>query len=174
MNVGWTFRGKKKKQACFFSRFAEKIQNRILGCEWMNDRCIFPGKKIKYDTFLYGLFFNQYTTSVTTKLLSWALWTISAINGSDEFIHEQFMNTWIWSKAMNPWISNPTNLWTHEFHFVKIHEPVNMNIAQSYEPMNIKSEKLVNPWISFVKNPWKSMNPWIWILPLLWTHEYEY
>ena len=40
-------------------------------------------------------------------------------------------------------------LWTHEFHFWKIHEPMNMNT-------NI------------------AMNSWIWISNFSWTHEYEY
>ena len=50
---------------------------------------------------------------------------------------------------MNAWISYLSILWTHEFHFWKIHEPMNMNT-------NI------------------AMNSWIWISNFSWTHEYEY
>ena len=50
---------------------------------------------------------------------------------------------------MNAWISYLSILWTHEFHFWKIHEPMNMNT-------NI------------------TMNSWIWISNFSWTHEYEY
>ena len=56
---------------------------------------------------------------------------------------------WIWPKTMNPWISIPTNLWTHEFHLLKIHKPVNMNTDIA-------------------------INSWIWILFFSWTREYEY
>ena len=61
------------------------------------------------------------------------------------------MNPWIWIMGifMNPWIWYLSNLWTHEFHKWKIHEP-----------MNMKSNN--------------AMNSWIWISYSVWTREYEY
>ena len=66
--------------------------------------------------------------------ISWAVWTITAINGSDELIHGKIMNPWIWIEG---------KAWTHEYEY-----------DQNYEPVNLKSDKSMNSWISFVKNPW--------------------
>ena len=38
--------------------------------------------------------------------ISWAVWTITAINGSDELIHGKIMNPWIWIEG---------KAWTHEY-----------------------------------------------------------
>ena len=86
------------------------------------------------------------------KCFTWISWNNSwKIYEHMNMNRGKSMNPWIWIclKAVNPWISNPINLWTHDLHLLKIHDLVNMNT-------------------------YIAMNSWIWILNFPWTREYEY